>query len=1247
MAQLLSGTRVYGTATIDTQLLVNGGIAATSTATGSLIVFGGAGISGNVWVGGTMYGNISGTITGVASTASNLEGGTTGQVPYQTAPGITGFYGPGTAGQLLVSAGASAPVYINTSSIYVGNAQYSNNLRAGTAGSLPYQTGANATSFLSIGSAGTVLLSTGSAPSWITTGTLYVGYSANSDKVKTVQGSTDATHYLTFVDSDNSTAAYETVYTDSGISYNPNTNSLTIGGEIVRIAQGSAFTFARVSADNSDVTLLRVDSSASGSVATDSANYGFSLKYMGSRTTVDNSLSIFADNQTGTQIEAMTFQQDGQVRLNAGTDSSSTSTGNLVVVGGVGINKALSVGSNLKVYGTTEATSTVTGSLQVQGGAGIGGNVYSYNIYPRADNTGVVGDAANTWANGQFTNLTIDSTLNVRAAIDLADSDVIRFGSSDDARIFYNGTDNTLDLELETTANSFNITDNGTDRVIVTRSTGVVAITTNTNSSASTSGALVVTGGVGIGGNLYVGGVIYGTVSVSGSISTSTNLAAGTAGQVPYQTGPGTTSFYGPGTAGQLLVSNGTNAPVYTNTGSIYVGYASIADDLKGGAAGSIPYQSAANTTVFLSLSGTAKSLLTAGASAPAYVTQVQAQNGTASNTATTGQSLVVTAGGLGVTGNSYVAGSVGISTDLKVSGSTNATNQTTGALQVVGGAGFGGDIYAAGGDFGNIKVGITGDNEIDTSTGNLTIDSAGGTVTIDDNLVISGNLTVSGTTTYVDSTVTNVSDPILTLGGGVGGAAPTADDNKDRGIAFRWHTGSAARVGFIGYDDSTGFLTFIPNATITNEIVSGTKGAIDAHLAGGSAQAVVYQSAANTTAFLAAGTAGQLLQTNGTGSAPTWVTPTGLTAGSSQQVATVTRSTNATHYLTFVDSNNASATYESVYTDAGVTYNPSTNALGIGTTPGTANLSVNGAATGTTAGNQSQLARFYSSTGNSDYLEITNTRTANGTSWTTAGFRLQQKVDSTWMGWMQFNTNTANGGIAWGTGTSTGSATAISQRMMLTSSGQLVIGSTSAFATSTVPLYVNGGSGGWVVFERNSKQLYLNANFSAGNAAAQISTVSGQNMAMSISARETLADLYLTTAGNVGVGTTTPGYKLEVNGSFAATTKSFLIDHPTKPGMKLRYGSLEGPENGVYVRGRLQGGFVIELPDYWTGLVDSNTITVNLTAVGKPQGLYVARITENKIVIGADHSFADDIDCFYTVFAERKDVEKLEVEIE
>ena len=140
-----------------------------------------------------------------------------------------------------------------------------------------------------------------------------------------------------------------------------------------------------------------------------------------------------------------------------------------------------------------------------------------------------------------------------------------------------------------------------------------------------------------------------------------------------------------------------------------------------------------------------------------------------------------------------------------------------------------------------------------------------------------------------------------------------------------------------------------------------------------------------------------------------------------------------------------------------------------------------------------------------------------------------------------------------------------------------------------------------------------------------------------------TIERLRVTSAGDVGINTSSPSYKLHVNGSFAATTKSFVIDHPTKEGMKLRYGSLEGPENGVYVRGRLKDNNTIELPDYWTGLVDEETITVNLTPIGRKAPLHsVVDIAENTVIV---ESANDAIDCFYTVFGERKDVEKLEVE--
>ena len=132
----------------------------------------------------------------------------------------------------------------------------------------------------------------------------------------------------------------------------------------------------------------------------------------------------------------------------------------------------------------------------------------------------------------------------------------------------------------------------------------------------------------------------------------------------------------------------------------------------------------------------------------------------------------------------------------------------------------------------------------------------------------------------------------------------------------------------------------------------------------------------------------------------------------------------------------------------------------------------------------------------------------------------------------------------------------------------------------------------------------------------------------------------YLQYDGADKLSTTSTG--VSVDGHFTATSKSFLIDHPTKKDAKLQYASLEGPEHGVYVRGRVTEN-VIELPDHWVGLVDEESITVQLTATTYPQpNMFVSSIVNNKVYISSDV----EIDAFYNVYAERKDVDKLEVEI-
>ena len=116
---------------------------------------------------------------------------------------------------------------------------------------------------------------------------------------------------------------------------------------------------------------------------------------------------------------------------------------------------------------------------------------------------------------------------------------------------------------------------------------------------------------------------------------------------------------------------------------------------------------------------------------------------------------------------------------------------------------------------------------------------------------------------------------------------------------------------------------------------------------------------------------------------------------------------------------------------------------------------------------------------------------------------------------------------------------------------------------------------------------------------------------------------------------------------------KPFDIKHPTKgDGHRLRYACIEGPEVGVYYRGRLKGKNIIELPDYWRDLVHEDSITVQLQPIGKNQDLVIESFNSGYVVIelGSNQDFLTGeilIDCFYHVYAERKDVNPLITEYE
>lgn len=108
--------------------------------------------------------------------------------------------------------------------------------------------------------------------------------------------------------------------------------------------------------------------------------------------------------------------------------------------------------------------------------------------------------------------------------------------------------------------------------------------------------------------------------------------------------------------------------------------------------------------------------------------------------------------------------------------------------------------------------------------------------------------------------------------------------------------------------------------------------------------------------------------------------------------------------------------------------------------------------------------------------------------------------------------------------------------------------------------------------------------------------------------------------------------------GHILSAKKNFDIPHPTKDGWRLRHTCPEGPSNDVYHRGKLKDTNIIELPEYWENFVDSESITVSITAIGTYQNIIVEKIENNKVYLKSESK----INCHYHIFAERIDGEKL-----
>lgn len=349
----------------------------------------------------------------------------------------------------------------------------------------------------------------------------------------------------------------------------------------------------------------------------------------------------------------------------------------------------------------------------------------------------------------------------------------------------------------------------------------------STSSTDSSTGAVVVTGGVGIGENLNVGGnaTIIGSLTVASDGSpTAVDIEASTL---------------------NLQAQQNASFGVNTNSASTYTLTIDALNSGVGGANLDVNVESDFTldaTTVSIDATDSSNFTMTANSSSTKTVT-IDATNSGSGNAAivigsTDTDTVTVNANAsTGVVDVNAAQLTVDVpnvdvnasTVDIVTSGGGDGVTVTTGTTQVnsdtvniIGKNGTADSTVTITGVLNVDNIQLDG-NTIYTTDGSNTLyldpaptNNVGGVV------VIKGDLQVDGTTTTINSTQVTIDDPIFVLGGDT---TPSVDDNLDRGIQFQWHNGVAAKLGFFGFDDSATEFIFMPDATDTAGVISGTNG--------------------------------------------------------------------------------------------------------------------------------------------------------------------------------------------------------------------------------------------------------------------------------------------------------------------------------------------------------------------------------------------------------------------------------------
>ena len=502
----------------------------------------------------------------------------------------------------------------------------------------------------------------------------------------------------------------------------------------------------------------------------------------------------------------------GNLRLTTNTGSTSTTTGTLVVTGGLGLSENAHIGGTVTVAGQTEINDTViiksdNEDFKIQTAAGVD----KFTVDTDTGNT-VIQGTLDVQLETEITDNLIIKADNKKFDIQTAAGVSVFDVDSDNGNVH---TDGTLDVDSGVTFNS----------------TLDVDLATTLNNTLDVDGV-----------STFHNDIILDTTGKTFKLNN------GSADKFVVQSTSGNTDIEGSLNVGSLIHFESTDTPTISTDGSnnyIITGSDYGALRLDGG--GYIEGNTLFNSDIFINGQINQKDQ---GSSNETFNTQnflrvrYKFRTGVTAaytpNYAQDNSSNFRSFGGGGIATDLHIGDNLYVgkkaSTDNVefsvspagniVAGRSGLGSASAGTITVHGDAVFNREFSITGaqttiGDASGDALSVNA-----TSTFNAPVTLSGSNdLEVGGNATIEGNLTVNGTTTTINTVTTQLDDPILTLGGDT---APSTDDNKDRGIEFRYYDGSA-KLGFFGWDDSQSRFALYHNATNTSEVFGGTRSGIDA----------------------------------------------------------------------------------------------------------------------------------------------------------------------------------------------------------------------------------------------------------------------------------------------------------------------------------------------------------------------------------------------------------------------------------